>query len=966
LLQSPRSLGCVLLAALSAAPATALALGGPAPGAVSAQTVKLPAGPGSVRGLADDASVTTFTGQVKYQVPIEVPKAAGGVAPSLALGYDGDLGNGPLGVGWSLSQPGIRRSQRLGVPNYDASDELELVGLPVGGQLVSLPNGEYRVEGQANRYTGRAVADGFELTDPDGVVYRFGQTAAGRKGSGTQVACWYLEQVRYTNGSIIDYQYISDRGEVYLVGITWGPLVGGTPAYRAELAYEARTDAVVSYRTGFRVEAAQRLASIKLWSFGQVRRVVALSYEAGLALTRRHPVKVTSPDGPRWPPAVSFTYSVPATGAVTQVPDVSGWGLNLQGTSLFDVDDDGVMDLLRLTTAGHSYRRNLGGSFDIAQPVTGAPGASLASVRLLDLTGDSGAEMVWQQGSLWSVFQLSGPDAAHREWTSLGNWGGVQGVALGGVAVADLDGDYRMDTLSAAGSLLTVRMGGASALGAPASLPAIDPARSFITPGSAATFFPDINGDGLADVAYLGSSSMYLYLGKGDGHFEKYVDVAYPWTGAVTTAQIRLGDLNRDGLLDVALVRGGDVQWFRGRANGTLDTTPVSIPRPAGTDASVVVALADANGNGSEDVVWSSDAGMWVLDLAGSTSGGMLTAIDNGLGQTQRFSYDSSAPLAFAAANAGPPWTTALPVSTPVAVSTQRSFASGEPARVSQLAVRDGLYDRGERRFIGFQTVQRTEPGATAAENVVTLTRFHPGWGDERALRGQVVLERVLDGTGTIYRETENDVAAVAIAGLPVEPRLRRAVVTETRVRHLEGTATPIVVRTRFALDTEGRVIERAEDGRLDRSGDETITTYKYATTDPSLGVRDKICEEAVLGADRVAAARTRRLFGDNTQTLPLCQAGKGWLRMEQGYLASENRWVIRQRLGYDALSNPVSVESGGVVRRLSYDASGQFATVEAVSPQAGRNLVWSAEWNKTQGVPRRVTAPDGANAALD
>src|SRR5688572_31268041 len=48
-------------------------------------------------------------------------------------------------------------------------------------------------------------------------------------------------------------------------------------------------------------------------------------------------------------------------------------------------------------------------------------------------------------------------------------------------------------------------------------------------------------------------------------------------------------------------------------------TTLFRSARPPGTDASVVVAVADANGNGSEDLVWSSTAGMWIVDFAGPT-----------------------------------------------------------------------------------------------------------------------------------------------------------------------------------------------------------------------------------------------------------------------------------------------------------------------------------------------------------
>ena len=966
-----------LLALPAVLPSTAHALGGPSPGAVTAQTVKLPAGPGSVRGLADDATVAGFTGQVQYEVPIELPTAAGGLSPPLHLGYDGDLGNGPIGVGWCFAQPGIRRSTRLGVPHYDASDELDVSGLAGGGkQLVAVtgPSGtEYRVEGEANGFSGRAVAGGFELTARDGKIYRFGATDEGRKASGTQVAAWYLESVTDVAGEVITYHYRHDRGEVYLDSLTWGPSLGSAPAFRAEMVYEDRTDAVVSYRTGFRVEAAQRLAQIKIWSFGAVRRVVSLSYDASFALSRLSGVQLASADGQDTMPPLAFHYAQAASGVIQPITGVDGWALNLQGTSLADVDGDGAMDLLRLTPTGHSYRRNLGGRFDVARPLPGAAGASLDQARLLDLTGDSAAELVRQQGSQWTVYQLTG-DPVNPTWSSLGGWAGAQNVSLASVTVADINGDQMMDIVSVSGSSTQVRFGTATGLGTPVPRGAIDPARSFIAPGNAATSFPDINGDGLADVVYLSTSSMFLYLGKGDGTFERYRDLAYPWTGTLPNASIRLGDLNRDGLLDVAVVRAGNIEWYRGRANGTLDPTPVQLARPAGTDASVVVALADANGNGSEDVVWSSDAGMWILDLAGATTAGMLTSIENGIGQTQAFGYAASTQLALADLAAGAPWTTTLPISVPVAVGTRLTLASGGPVRSTRLEVRDGIYDRVERRFVGFQqsTLSRPDPadGAPAAQIVRRVQRFAPGLGLDRELRGEVLSERIETGAGTLIRETTHDVTAAVVAGLPTnDGRLRRAIINATEVHHNEGLATALITRTELQHDPEGRVTQEAELGRLDVTGDEVIVRQRYTDARSTSGVRDKPCERWTVGLDasghEIATSHTQTLYGDATSIAALCDAGAGWTRVEQAFLGSEARWVPSRTTVYTAHGNPLRTTEDLVVRELEYDAYDLHPIAETTRPSATRALRWEMTWNNVLGQPTRVSDATGVATEL-
>ncbi len=160
----------LLLATLATAPPPAQAQVEPAK-SFSPTTLKLPDGPGSVQGLADSVSIGMFSGQVEYSVPIAVP-ATGGLAPSLALDYSGALGNGPIGVGWALRVPAIRRSLRQGVPTYTDADELVLEGLSAGGRLVLVPDGiyagEYRVEGMGNSYRVLWRNHYFEVKDSDG------------------------------------------------------------------------------------------------------------------------------------------------------------------------------------------------------------------------------------------------------------------------------------------------------------------------------------------------------------------------------------------------------------------------------------------------------------------------------------------------------------------------------------------------------------------------------------------------------------------------------------------------------------------------------------------------------------------------------------------------------------------------------------------------------------------------------
>ncbi len=223
------------------------AVGGPAPGSLSAQTLQLPAGPGSVRGLAASPELDAFSGQVRYAIPIELPKAARGFAPSLALTYAGELGNGPLGIGWTLGLPEVRRSLRRGVPSYTDDDELELAGIGAGGRLVRDPRqpGLHWVEGRGTSLRVLRTGNRFEVTGPDGTRFVLGATNEGRLGL-DKTQTWLVQGMIDLAGQEATFSYRRERGQLYLASVAWGPRTDGAPAFRAELVYESRPDAVPS------------------------------------------------------------------------------------------------------------------------------------------------------------------------------------------------------------------------------------------------------------------------------------------------------------------------------------------------------------------------------------------------------------------------------------------------------------------------------------------------------------------------------------------------------------------------------------------------------------------------------------------------------------------------------------------------------------------------------------------------
>jgi hypothetical protein len=952
--------GAVLL---EATPAVALTEG-PSPSAASANTLKLPDAPGSIRGLSDQASVEVFTGQIGYSLPIDLPHAAQGFAPSLALSYSGALGNGPLGIGWMLSEIAIRRSLRDGVPSYTDADELELTGIGPSGRLIEIADGTFRIEGQGNLVKVVRNGNRFEVRDSTGTQYVLGATSEGRQSDGERVSAWLVQWITDVAGQRIEFSYEHDENEVYLSRVMWGP----DAAFELELGRSERPDAVISYRTGFRVITAERLENLSVRSYGRTFRTYELSYDDSLPLSRLHGVHMTGLDGELALPDLTFSYAVPEPAKAEKLENTSDWVLNQRSTSLFDVDGDGMADLLRLEAGNHQYKKNRGGTFAEARDLSGANGVDLEGTQLMDLNGDARSDLVVIVDDTWRVYGLDG-----ETWQPRDAWSGTTGVALQApdTVLCDVNGDGRTDVLTAKTGGIGVRLAHDSGLSPQVTKPPIDPSNVQVTPGAADVRFADVNGDGLVDAVWLTDEWMKIYLGIGDGSFVPHTRAFYPWRdgdgasiGVLQPSDIHLADLDRDGVMDLIVVTAANVAWFRGRpVLGTFETL-TKLDRPDGTAIDSVVTVADANGNGSEDVVWSSPTGIWVLDFAGSTSAGMLAGIENGLGKSSSISYSASAVLAVQAENAGEPWTTKLPVSVPVPISMIDEPGGGEPSRAVEYGVRDGFWDAEERRFGGFLVGRQAQVAESGHDTLIEETDFQPGLGDERVLRGKPWRVTKSDALGRVFSVQKLDHRSCRVVGLHDEPLLRRPVVDREELINLEGVSTPISTVATYEYDQECRRTVQRQLGRSDLS-DEKIVRRRYVDN-TALWVRDLVCEERIFeGDDQTVVSETRTLYGTDTTVFPLCSnAGFGWVRQvdQRMIFGAEDQFVTRASSTYDAVGNPLTEVNDGITRELVYDTTGIFVISETL-PGAG--LSWTARWDTVQQVMVEMTGPSQDTATI-
>ncbi|MCP4504235.1 MAG: hypothetical protein GY822_30305, partial [Deltaproteobacteria bacterium] len=683
-------------------------------------------------------------------------------------------------------------------------------------------------------------------------------------------------------------------------------------------------------------------------------------------------------------PTLSFEYGGNEEAPkVFDVANIDGWTLNERGISFADVDGDGVSDLLHLEWDRQSYRRNLGGELGFGEDIglRGAHGTELGQIQLMDVDGDARAELIKLVDDRWRVFEMD--DTGFTFAYELEN---SRGVPFRGpnVVMADVNGDGRTDVINAAGdgAMIFLMEDGRFADGF--LVGPLDADNVSVDVGAAGVFFQEINGDGIVDVMWLREHAMRTYLGRGDGTFEFDADVEYPFEEIlINPKDIRFADLNRDGLTDLIKLSGGNVTYYPGLPGGWHSVVGTTLSKPSDAEVDTVISFADVNGNGSQDVVWSSNRGMWVLEFAGATSKAMLTGIDNGMGKTTSFTYESSAEIAFGAEALDNPWSHKLPTIIPMPTGVTIDLGDDNP-RNAAYDIRDGFWDGEERRFGGFLIgIQFTYGDDSNCGNILgcdsikATTHYHQGTGDDRLLRGMAVYAKTEIMTGELLSEvqTENTICDPNDPAGGSDPLLKIALTSEVTSTAYEGLVEPVLTRSVTDFDTECRPIHEYSYGRVDIDGDETIATRVYNANDEtssSLWIRDRVCEEASFDGLSNLVGKSRVFYG-GVETDPEethCSApALGWAVRSQAYNDDTATWVDVSKTRYSSQGNPLETWAGGVSRFFIYDDDHQHPTEEKVYATTGdvnSAIVWKMQWDPVRALPLSLTAPDEVKTHVD
>jgi len=195
-------------------------------------------GGGNTVGLTTGELSVSGTGAAVYTVPIAVPKGIKGVAPTLALTYNSQSGNGIAGYGWHLA--GLSVISRVGSTMYH-NGKITEVNLTetdqfaLDGQRLMLKEGKHgesgavyetetfsqvRIKAVGKSKNAAFDPDYFEVLYPDGSKAYYGRN---HKGNRSQSVLEYaLSHWKNAQGVSIEYYYTIENNHMVISRIEYG------------------------------------------------------------------------------------------------------------------------------------------------------------------------------------------------------------------------------------------------------------------------------------------------------------------------------------------------------------------------------------------------------------------------------------------------------------------------------------------------------------------------------------------------------------------------------------------------------------------------------------------------------------------------------------------------------------------------------------------------------------------------
>lgn len=769
--------------------------------------ISVPQGGGALSGIGETFQPDLHTGTGNLTVPLELPAGRNGLQPSLALSYSTGYPNGPFGLGWALTIPGVRRKTDKGVPRYDPDHpDLDTFVLSGAEDLVPVPGtgssaARYRPRTESayakiTHITGLA-GDYWEVWSTDGLRSRYGTPIPTSPppewtdpaiitdpGEPSHIFGWLLSETRDPIGNRIEYTYtrLDGTAQRYLSQIAYADY-GNRDASQflicVRITYGQRPDPFSDRRPGFELRTTQRAERIETW-INTTTPILARTVELGYAdqpkntpaskdipanaVSLLKTITVTGHDGDatqQLPPLeLGYTAWDPTARHYQQITSLTAGmpatSLADKNLDLVDLFGDGLPSVLQLDGQARYWRNRGATKFDPPRPLAFVPyGVSLAGagVQLADLDGDGRTDLLVSnpdRTGYWPLSTAGGFDPAHYVAARSAP---TFSLSDPNVRLIDLDGDGIIDALRT-GDRFELFYNDGHGDFTTLQIPPHAPDATFTDPRIR---LADMTGDGLTDIVLLHNGRVSYWPYRGYGNWDPPVTMTNQPGSTSTTNQPRfedgaeyditgfdprrllLGDIDGDGCADLAYVGDGHVTvWINQAGNGFADPVVIAGTPPVSDPAQI--RLADILGTGTSGILWTYDLGTVrgsnykFLDLTGSVKPYLLSQIDNHAGATTNITYAPSTAYATADRAAGHPWQTTLPFPVQVVANTTVTDYFSQNTLTSEYLYHHGYWDGADREFRGFARVDQhdtlTPTGPAPAlycPPTETRTWFHLG-----------------------------------------------------------------------------------------------------------------------------------------------------------------------------------------------------------------------------------------------
>jgi RHS repeat-associated protein len=640
---------CVV--AVTPAPAQNVSTQGPAPGSfdpnlppvLQPPPVYGMATPQIPSGVAVGRTAGSFAvssgGAATYSIPLWMPPGIAGLAPSLALVYSSQGGDGLFGTGWGVSGFSniTRCSETVGQDSQSTSVLLITTDrYCLDGKRLRLTSSEtLSTYGQAGTTYQTEVADfsnitansaagsgpaSFTVLGKDGLTYQYGNTAhSALIATGTSTVIeWALASVTDRFGNHIDFDYVNDAANQVLrpstITYTTPSTSSGaqlTPNFQVSFTYVSNTGTIpAGFITGaaFQEPYLAQVITVSSYNGSAYAAVRTYNFTYTVSSTSNRSLLATvqecSPTQCFSP--TSATYQAGSTGWGSEV-DATGNMANMAYALPIDVNGDGIDDLVYPNPSTGTWYYLLGSSSGIYQGPydTTISSANYQSAVPIDFYVAGKKDILVPNSSgNWRVISFH---TAGGAFTYLDTTTPATGAGEGMVTAGDVDGDGREDLIYAVS-------GGTQWAGADYIYYRLNTGGAFSSTVGTIAAFP--NGASCAP----------------NGNCVKFGNVPFGAAGSQFTSHVRRPDFNGDGLIDLVVnlktcypsnganscnQNGSTIKYtysvFLSGPNVTY-TQKDAVGYSLGQQPSTRPVLGDFNGDGLTDLTYEAN-GQWYVQF---------------------------------------------------------------------------------------------------------------------------------------------------------------------------------------------------------------------------------------------------------------------------------------------------------------------------------------------------------------